>query len=55
MVLKIPTPGIRRQERLGSGGRRLLRVFLCFLKDMTLFAGIFPVFRGIFPNTYGMF
>ena len=26
-----------------------------FLDDMTLYFGIFPVFRGIFPSTYGMF
>ena len=29
--------------------------FSKFLDDMTLYFGIFPVFRGIFPNTYGMF
>ena len=29
--------------------------FQFFLDDMTLLFGIFPVFRGIFPNTYGMF
>ena len=48
-------PGIGRQERLDSGRRRLPRVFPNFLDDMTLYFGIFPVFRGIFPNTYGMF
>ena len=26
-----------------------------FLNDMTLYFGIFPVFRGIFPSTFGMF
>ena len=46
---------IGRQERLDSGRRRLPRVFSNFLDDMTLYFGIFPVFRGIFPNTYGMF
>ena len=30
-------------------------VFLCFLDDMIFSAGIFPVFRGIFPITYAMF
>ena len=29
--------------------------FQIFLDDMTLYFGIFSVFRGIFPNTYGMF
>ena len=26
-----------------------------FLDDMTLYFGIFPVFRGIFPSTFGIF
>ena len=55
MVLKFPTTGIGRQERLDSGRRRLPRVFPTFLDDMTLYFGIFLVFRGIFPNTYGTF
>ena len=29
--------------------------FPTFLDDLTLYFGIFPVFRGIFPITYGMF
>ena len=29
--------------------------FQIFLDDMTLYFGICPVFRGIFPSTYGMF
>ena len=29
--------------------------FSCFLDDLILFSGIFSVFRGIFPNTCGMF
>ena len=55
MVLKFPTPGIERQERLDSGRRRLPRVFPNFLDDMTLYFNIFPVILGIFPNTFGMF
>ena len=47
--------GIGRQERLDSGRRRLPRVFPNFLDDMTLYFGIFPVFRGIFPSTFGIF
>ena len=55
MVLKLPTPGIGRQERLDSGRRRLPRVFPSFLDDMTLYFGIFPVFWGIFPSIFGIF
>ena len=29
--------------------------FQILLDDMTLYFGIFPVFRGIFPSTFGMF
>ena len=28
--------------------------FQKILDDMTLYFGIFPVFRGIFPSTFGM-
>ena len=48
-------PGIGRQDWFGSGRRRLPRVFLCFLDDMIVFAGVFPVFRVVFPNTCSMF
>ena len=55
MVLKFPTPGIGRQERLDSGRRRLPRDFSDFLDVMTLYFGGFPGFQGIFPSTFGMF
>ena len=30
------------------------QIFSCFLDAMMLFAGIFSVFQGIFPKTYGL-
>ena len=38
--------GIGRQERFGSGRKRLSRTFPCFSDDMILFAGIFLYFGG---------